>query len=72
MNIVRKPENHRGPQLARSANATAPGMRVRGRRPVRTSSVEPVSTISPSPWLESTFCGSRIAQIVASTKTRKP
>ena len=33
MNIVRKPESQRGPQLARSANATADGIRVRGRLP---------------------------------------
>ena len=72
MNMVRKPESQRGPQLARSANATAPGMRVRGRRPVRTASVEPLSTSSPSPWLASTCSGNRIAQIVASTKITKP
>ena len=29
MNIVRKPVSQRGPQLARSANATAPGIRIR-------------------------------------------
>ena len=64
MNIVRKPESHRGPQLARSANATAAGIRVRGRRPVRALvGRSRSSTSSPSPWLASTFCGSRIAQI---------
>ena len=35
MNMVRKPDSHRGPQLARSANATVPGMRIRGRPPAR-------------------------------------
>ena len=33
MNIVRKPESQRGPQLARRAKATAAGMRVLGRLP---------------------------------------
>ena len=35
MNIVRKPESQRGPQLARSAKATAPGIRMPRRRPRR-------------------------------------
>ena len=67
MNIVRKPESQRGPQLARSANATVPGMRIRGR-PLR-DLVEPISTASSSPASESTRAGSRIAQIVASTNS---
>ncbi len=76
MNIVRKPESQRGPQLARSAKATAGGIRRRGRRPpgVTTSGPGPGSlsasrTRVPSPVLESTRAGSRIAQIVATTKT---
>ena len=31
MNMVRKPESQRGPQLARSAKDTVPGIRIRGR-----------------------------------------
>ena len=38
MNIVKNPDSQRGPQLARSANATAAGMRVLGRRPVAVAS----------------------------------
>ena len=72
MNIVRKPDSQRGPQLARRANATAAGIRVRGRFPRVAPLVGPVSTSSPSPWLASTFSGRRIAQIVASTKITKP
>ena len=76
MNIVRNPESQRGPQLARRAKATAEGMRVRGRRPVVVGPefsvvAGPVSTSSPSPWLESTRSGNRIAQIVATTKMTK-
>ena len=71
MNIVRKPDSHRGPQLARRAKATAAGIRVLVRRPLTVSASAPASTISPSPWLASTFSGSRIAQTVASTKTTK-
>ena len=69
MNMSRKPLIHRGPQLARSANATGCGMRVRGRRPGR-SRLSPISTSSPSPTDESTFSGSRIAQTVATTNSR--
>ena len=67
MNMVRKPVSQRGPQLARSANATAPGMRI-FLRPVPPSS--PRSTSVPSPLLESTLSGSRIAQTVAITNSR--
>ena len=74
MNMVRKPESHRGPQLARRANATAPGIRARARPPALRPVAEApgMSTSVPSPTLESTFAGSRIAQIVASTNTTKP
>ena len=70
--MVRKPDSQRGPQLDRSANATEPGIRIRGRpRRPGPGDALPRSVISPSPALESTRSGSRIAQIVASTKTRK-
>ena len=72
MNMVRKPDSQRGPQLARRAKATAAGILVFGRRAVPVVLVEPVSTSSPSPRLASTFSGRRIAQIVASTKTTNP
>ena len=76
MNMVRKPESQRGPQLARSANATGAGIRIRGRRgrpSVGCRSPWPgSSSMVPSPRLESTRSGSRIASTVASTKTAKP
>ena len=67
MNIVRKPESQRGPQLARRAKDTVPGIRIRGR-PLR-DLVEPISTASSSPASESTRAGSRMAQMVASTNS---
>jgi hypothetical protein len=67
MNMVRKPESQRGPQLARRANETVPGIRTR-RRPLR-NFAEPISTASSSPASESTRAGSRIAQMVASTNS---
>ena len=74
MNISRNPDSQRGPQLARRAKATAEGIRTlaRPRRDVDASASEPRSTRSSSPTAESTFSGSRIAQIVATTKTAKP
>ena len=68
MNIVRNPESQRGPQLARSAKETVPGIRIRGRWPLR-DLAEPISTASSSPASESTRCGSRMAQMVASTNS---
>ena len=84
MNSVRKPESQRGPQFARSANAIEPGMRtgprwagVGGASAAVSPASAPGSGGAPlrkprdcSPWLESTREGSRIARIVASTKTR--
>ena len=68
-NISRKPLRNHGPALARSANATEPGMRVR-RRPRRVVLPSwPRQDISPSPSLESTSAGSRIAQTVAITNS---
>ena len=57
MNISRKPLRNHGPQLARSANATVPGIRVlsRPRREVLPS--RPRQDSSPSPSLESTSRG---------------
>ena len=68
MNIVRKPDSQRGPQLARSAKAIDAGMRMRPRRPgagggVGVVAADPLRKPSgSSPWLESTRAGSRIAQ----------
>ena len=74
MNRVRKPESQRGPQLARRAKAIEPGIRT---RPRGTPAPGPRRCAAPlrkpmdsSPWLESTRAGSRIARIVATTKTR--
>ncbi len=71
MNMIRNPESHRGPQLARSANATAAGTWGRAALPVAGIAFVPVGpgprARATSPWLESTFAGSRIARIVAMT-----
>ena len=68
MNMVRNPVSQRGPQLALRANATAAGIRRRVR--ARGPALGPGSSArGSSPWLESTRAGSRIAQIVASTKS---
>ena len=73
MNRVRKPDSQRGPQLARSAKAIDAGIRT----PVRPVSVASSlrtrlrKPIGSSPWLESTRAGSRIARMVATTKTTK-
>ncbi len=69
MNIVRNPDNQRGPQLARSACATCAGIPKR-RRLVVLPVLPGSSAIESSPWLASTFAGSRIARIVPPTNTR--
>ena len=72
MNIMRKPLSQRGPQLALRANATALGIRRRFRVRDRGPALGPGRRTScSSPALESTRSGSRIAQIVASTKSTK-
>ena len=68
-NISRKPARNHGPQLARSANATGPGIRVRSRPRREVLPSWPRQDISPSPSLESTSAGSRIAQTVAITNS---
>ena len=71
MNISRKPESQRGPQLARSANATAAGIRVRLRaaadgvgRPRRAAPARPRRR-----WRRRA-AGSRMASTVATTNSR--
>ncbi len=71
MNMMRKPDNQRGPQLARSAKATAGGMRGRAVRPVAGADEPGPRASLISPWLASTCGGSRIARIVATTKSTK-
>jgi hypothetical protein len=65
--MSRNPERNHGPQLARRANATEPGTRVRLRPRREVLPSWPRHDISPSPSLESTAAGSRIAQTVATT-----
>ena len=71
MNISRKPVMNHGPQLARRANATEAGILVRRRPRGEVLPSTPRQDSSPSPSLESTSLGSRIAQIVAMTKSTK-
>jgi hypothetical protein len=66
-NISKNPLRNHGPQLARSANATGPGIRVRSRPRRDLLPSRPRQDSSPSPSLESTAGGSRIAQTVATT-----
>ena len=74
MNRVRNPDSQRGPQLARSAKAIDAGIRTRRPPPSSVASslrAPQRKPIGSSPWLESTRAGSRIARIVATTKTTK-
>ena len=70
-NMSRNPVRNHGPQLARSANATGPGIRVRIRPRLELLPSSPRRVSWPSPALESTSAGSRIAQMVAITKSAK-
>ncbi len=68
-NISRKPVRNQGPRLARRANATELGIRVCSRPRREVPPLSPRIRSTPSPSLESTSAGSRIAQMVAITKS---